>query len=174
MTAVIFTLALIVDPIFTLQVEVTKSVLSRKQYQTIRMFRHLSSMVMLLMQLEKWDEAPDLSRSERHEARVYIQYCCEPLEEQRERQNELYPVNYVTLGYTAFWPVWKRTVQRQTGTRRHHVVRGHGDICSSTFQTHGKIWRIYWRIDSSSHNSWTWNGVHKDKWFKTPKTKLRI
>ena len=59
-------------------------------------------MVMLLMQLEKWDEAPDLSRSERHEARVYIQRCCEPLEEQQERQNELYPVNYVTLRYTAF------------------------------------------------------------------------
>ena len=126
-----------------LQVEVTESVLSKEQRQTIRMFRHLSFMVMLLMQLEKRDEAPDPSRSERHEARVYIQHCCESVEKRWERQKTLCTVNCVTLGYRAFWPVWKKTVRRQTGTKRYHVIRSHGGICSSTFQTHGKIWRFH-------------------------------
>ena len=42
----------------------------RKRFitRTIRMFRHLSFMVMLLMQLENRDGAPDLGRSERREA----------------------------------------------------------------------------------------------------------
>ena len=59
-------------------------------------------MVMLLMQLEKRDGAPDLGRSERREARVYIQHCCEPVEKRCERQKKLCTVNYVTCGYTAF------------------------------------------------------------------------
>ena len=131
-------------------------------------------MVMLLMQLQKRDEAPDHSRSGRHEARVYIQHCCEPVEKRWERQKTLCTVNCVTLGYRAFWPVWKKTVPRQTGTKRYHVIRSHGGICSSTFQTHGKIWRFHWRTDPSSNNSWTWYGRHKDKWYTAPRTMLRI
>ena len=55
----------------------------------------------MFMPIEEWERALDFSRSERHDARVYIQHCCEPMEERRERQKELYAANYVTYWYRA-------------------------------------------------------------------------